>query len=534
MRLLSAVLLALLASSQAFGQTYTISTFAGGGLPVNIPGTSASLRSPSSVAVDKAGNVYFTDQRNIVLRLDAVTAVLTLAAGNGTPGFSGDNGPATSAQLNAPSGVAVDTFGNLYIADSFNSRIRKVANGVIATVAGGGTRYPVDNGPATSAYLGGNPHGVAVDAAGNLYIAGSGDERIYKVSNGVITTVAGNGTPGFSGDNGPATDAQVSVPHGVAVDSAGNLYVADTDNGRIRKVSNGVITTVAGGGTSYPGDNGPATSGQLLLPSTVVVDASGNLFIAEGFRIRKVSNGVITTVAGGGTSYPGDNGPATSALLNGPAGVAVDLTGNLYIADNYTNSIRKVSTGVISTVAGGGTNPYGDNGPSTSAQFDNPSGVAVDSTGNLYIADNGSSRVRKVSNGVITTVAGGGTSYPGDNGPATSASFVRGEPQGVAVDSAGTLYIAGSAGERVLKVSNGTIATVAGNGTAGFNGDNRPATSAELNNPMGVAVDSAGALYIADYVNNRVRTVSNGVITTAAEPGRTASAATTARPPAPR
>jgi sugar lactone lactonase YvrE len=230
MRLLPAILLISIVSCSVFGQTYTISTFAGGALPVNIPGTSASLGDgvPQYIAADRAGNLFFPVQHT-VLRLDATTGVLTLVAGNGTTGFSGDNGPATSAQLNFPAGVAVDSAGNLYIADSYNNRVRKVSNGVITTVAGNGTfGFSGDNGPATSAQFG-FPYGLAVDSAGNLYIADSGN-RIRKVSNGVITTVAGNGTTGFSGDNGPATSAQLSGPRGVSVDSAGNLYIADANN----------------------------------------------------------------------------------------------------------------------------------------------------------------------------------------------------------------------------------------------------------------------------------------------------------------
>ena len=217
-RLLPAVLLSLVMSWSTFGQTYTINTFAGGGLPVNIPGTSAGLGSPNSVAVDGAGNLFFPAQENVVLRLDATTGILTLVAGNGTPGFSGDNGPATSAQLYGPQGVAVDSAGNLYIADTGNNRIR-------------------------------------------------------KVTNGVITTVAGNGQPGFSGDNGPATSAQLSGPTGLAVDSAGNLYIGDTGNSRIREVSNGVITTVAGSGPCsriFPPVS--CNSGQLIAPMGVAVE----------------------------------------------------------------------------------------------------------------------------------------------------------------------------------------------------------------------------------------------------------------------
>jgi uncharacterized protein (TIGR03437 family) len=522
MRLLPTVSLALVMSWSALGQTYTISTFAGGGLPVNITGTSASLGNgvPQVLAADRAGSVFFVDQ-DTVLRLDATTGVLTLVAGNGTYGFSGDNGPATNAQLNGPVGVTLDSAGDLYIADQGNNCIRKVSGGVITTVAGNGTLgFSGDNGPATNAQLN-YPAGVAVDPAGNLYIADLENFRIRKVSNGVITTVAGNGTGGFSGDNGPAVSARLDFG-GVAVDPAGNVYIADSGTSRIRKVSNGVIATVAGNGTfGFSGDNGPATSAQLNGPSGVAVDSGGNLYIADvgNSRIRKVSNGVITTVAGGGMQS-GDSGPATSAEMSGPAGVAVDSAGNLYIADTLDNRIRKVSNGVISTVAGNGTPGFsGDNGLATSAELNGPVGVAVDSAGNLYIADSGNYRVRKVSGGVITTVAGsGGPGYPlvGDNGPAVHAQL---NPVGVAVDSGGNLYIADVGNDRIRKVSNGVITTVAGTGATGFSGDDGPATSAHLDEPWGVAVDATGNLYIADTDNSCIRKVSNRVITTVAGTG---------------
>jgi sugar lactone lactonase YvrE len=353
---------------------------------------------------------------------------------------------------------------------------------------------------------------------------GGGGASSSSVNNGKqlgeIITVAGGGV----GDNGVATSSSLNGPSGVAVDSAGNIYIAETGSNCIRKVAagTGIITTVAGNGTyGHSGDNGTATSAGLQGPSGVAVDSAGNIYIADtgSNRIRKVTagTGIITTVAGNGThDYSGDNGAATSASLAWPYGVAVDSTGNIYIADYGSNRIRKVTagTGIITTVAGFGTIGYfGDNGPATSASLDYARGVAVDNAGNIYIADNENNRIRKVTaeTGIITTVAGNGTQgYSGDNGPATSASLFQ--PDSMVVDSAGNIYIADSENNRIRMVAAGTgiITTVAGNGSFTYSGDNGAATSASLFLPSGVAVDSAGNIYIADFGNNRIREVIMG------------------------
>ena len=332
-------------------------------------------------------------------------------AGYGTAGYSGDNGLATAADLNSPHNVAIDAAGNIYIADMSNNRIRKVtaSTGVITTVAGNGTPgYSGDGSAATSAELHA-PAGVAVDAADNIYIADGGNNLIRKVavSTGNISTVAGNRTGGFSGDGGPATSAEMNCPYDVAVDTSGNIYISDTDNYRIREVkaSTGIITTVVGTGTGgYSGDGGPANSAKITEPMGLVLDAAGNIYFADwgNVVIRKVtaSAGEISTVAGiGSEGYSGDGGLATVAQLYYPYGVAVDAAGNIYIADDANNRIRKVtaSTGDISTVAGKGTAGYsGDGGAATSAALKYPYGVAVDAASNIYIADNGNNRIRAV------------------------------------------------------------------------------------------------------------------------------------------
>src|SRR6266480_964100 len=515
---MAALVLAVPALSQ------TINTVAGGGAGDGGDATIANLNSPASVAVDSSGNLYIADLGNERIRkIAAATGIITTVAGNGVLGFTGDGGAATKASLNSPASVAQDASGNLYIAEYANHRIRKVtsATGIITTVAGNGSAsFAGDGGAATSASLN-SPNGVALDAGGNLYIADLGNERIRKVAaaTGIITTVAGNGVFGFAGDGGAATNASLSVPVGVAVDAGGNLYIADHSNNRIRKVTpgTGIITTVAGNGSpSFAGDGGAATSASISRPDGVALDASGNLYIADyvNHRIRKVdaATGIITTMAGNGNpTFAGDGGAATSASMYVPTGVALDASGNLYIADYGNQRIRKVdvATGIITTVAGNGFATFlGDGGAATNASLNYPASVALDASGNLYIADPNNNRIRKVAaaTGIITTVAGGGSSL-GDGGAATSASLY--DPTALTLDASGNLYIADQNNHRIRKVdaATGIITTVAGNGSPAFAGDGGAATSASLNYPDRVALDASGNLYIADQRNNRIRKV---------------------------
>jgi hypothetical protein len=653
--------------------------------------TNAGLDTPYSTAVDVSGNLFIADFYNNCIRKVDTNGIITTVAGNGDWGYSGDGGPATNATLDEPYGVAVDSSGNLFISDSSNDRIRKVdTNGVITTVAGKDCwGYSGDGGPATNATLN-LPAGVALDSVGNLFLADLGNERVREVvlfasyptltlnnvswdnggsysviitgpsgsvtssvvtltvlsppiiesqpqslallggvpvsfgvsvvgtapfhyqwqnngmdlsddgnlsgsattnllvaaattndaggytviitnawgsvtssvanlmvvmpaepfnqtvmaggtatfnvtvagagpfsfqwqlngtnlPTGIITTVAGNGTNGFSGDGGPATNASLYYPEGVTLDASGNLFIADLVNNRIRKVNaTGLITTMAGNGTTnYSGDGGQATNAGLNHPHSVTLDVSRNLFIADEFnhRIRKVNtNSIISTVAGNGTNtYAGDGGQATNASLNMPVGVDLDVSGTLFIADMYNNRIRKVSTnGVITTVAGNGTNGYyGDGGAATNASLNHPSGVIIDAYNNLLIADYFNNRIRSVgTNGIITTVAGNDTSgYFGDGGIATNASLYY--PVDAALDCLGNLFIADTLNNRIRKVSvNGIITTVAGNGSGSYSGDGGAATNASLYNPIGLAFDASGNLLIADTGNSRIRKVA--------------------------
>jgi hypothetical protein len=579
-RLAAAAILVIGLIAPAVWAQNTVQTIAGGG-PNNLPALKSSLGTPAAVDIDGAGNVYVVDlYSERVFRVDT-TGNVTHVAGNGSHGgligYSGDGGPAISANLTYPTGVAVDRFGNVFIAERSNCRIRKVSaqTGIISDVAGTGTCwYSGDGGPATSAALN-DPSDVAVDSSGNLFIADTWNCLIREVSasTGIISTLAG--TPpdltgllhcGNSGDGGPAISSKVGFVNGLAVDGFGNIFLADPSSCVIRKISAsaGIISTPVGaaGTCGYSGDGGLATSATLNAPYGVVVDRSGNIFIADTSNcvIRKVSssNAQISTVAGDytlGCGYSGDGISATSAQLNHPYGVALDTSGDIFIADYNNSVIREVSasTGTISTFAGvtvpdpnhagkmvGLPQYSGDGYVAANAQLgflnDTPfgAGLATDRSGNVFIADTANNVIREVSasTGIITTVAGNGLiGYSGDGGPATSAGLFY--PRDVAVDGSGNIFImdTGNCVIRKVTASTGIISTVAGtipdssgNYFCDYTGDGGPATSAQLY-PIdlltpagGVAVDSAGDIYIADTGNGVIREVSasTGIITTVA------------------
>jgi trimeric autotransporter adhesin len=352
----------------------------------------------------------------------------------------------------------------------------------------------------------------------------------FKVMNAqIINTIVGNGIAGYSGDGGPATDAEIWSPSGVFVDKAGNIYISDGLNNRIRKVNTaGIISTIAGNGYNpggnggYSGDGGPATNAELYNPQSICTDPLGNVYIADWLnnRIRKVdTGGIISTIAGNGhKGFSGDGGAATACELWGPSVVCFDTTGNLYIADEGNSRVREVNNiGKIITVVGGGANYPGDGGPATDAQVGDMYGLFVSDSGNIYISCDGQARICKVNtSGILYTIAGNGiVGYSGDGGPATAAEFF--DQAGLCVDAYSNVYIGDASNSRVRLVTqlDGIITTVAGDGAGGFSGDGGLATNAELSAPADVSIDRFNNLYITDYYNYRVREVT-GITTTVA------------------
>ena len=485
--------------------------------------TEASLMNPHSVAVDEVGNLYTADTFNHRIRkVDAATGIITTIAGTGTIGFSGDGGLATRAKLATPSGIAVSTDGSLYIVDTDNRRIRKLTHHrsgwVITTVAGTGKRgRSGDGGPALKATFV-RPVDIAIDPEGNLYIADTGGHQIRKINtSGIITTIAGNGRCCFTGDGRVASHAEFTPPYGISVDQSGHLYIVDRDNHRIRRVdaSSGVITTVAGNGLrGYRGNGGDALSASLSSPMSVAISKDGSIFIADlgNHWIRKVdgTTGMITTVAGG----RGDGRQATEARLIFPVGVAIDAEGNLYISDTANQRIRivKAATGLITTFAGTRTYGFsGDGGLASEAKLANPTSLTIDQEGNLYITDSDNHRIRKVDKktGIITTVVGNGNSRLTGDGGPALQASLR-YPSGITIDQ-NILYIADTGHHliRMVSLKTGIITSLAGSGRAGFGGDGGSPEKATLHSPHGVAVYS-NTLYIADSDNRRIRKVTLG------------------------
>ena len=449
--------------------------FAGNGGPALY----AQLSHPAGLALDRSGNLYVADSGNRRIRRLHAGILATL------------NVPVT---LELPTGLAFDGAGNLYIAD--RSRIVKIAP------SGGASTLAL---PARD---------IALDNAGNVF-AVAGTPQLMRLSpTGAVTVFAGaTSEPRFWGDGGPAVSARLETPGGLALAPDGALYIADTGNARIRKVDpSGVITTVAGAGRSgLTGDSLPALAARLFTPVALALDAAGGLLIADSAvsRLRRLSPaGILTHVAGTGVAGFNGDGLAASAQLNQPAGVAAAPDGRVFIADTGNHRIRALSpSGTLTTIAGRGLRGYaGDAGPALEALLDSPAGLAVDRDGSLYIADRWNHAVRKLdAAGILTTVAGCGLpGFSGDGGPATQARLNH--PRAVAVDAQGNLYIADTENHRIRKVSaDGIIRTIAGDGVPGFEGDGGPAHQARLRWPSAIAVDAQGNVYVADRNNHRIR-----------------------------
>jgi uncharacterized protein (TIGR03437 family) len=506
--------------TNAWSQPYLISTLAGttrlldGG-----QATAAPLREPISVALDSGGNLYILDEQDNRVRKVNPAGIISTYAGTGIPGYSGDGGLAINAELNFPTAMALDAKGNLYIADEGNSRVRVITvDGTIDTIAGtGNPTFAGDNGPAAAAQI--DPSAVAIDSQGNLYIADGNNFRIRKVdTNGIITTIAGTGSEGYSGDNGPAASAKIDFVTGVAVDNSGNVYFADLYNYEVRKIDSfGMLTDFAGGSVQNGSfaDGVPATTA-VMVPYDVAFDPGGNLYISDenvyNTVVRRVdlSTGLIYNVAGTGEGgFSGDGGAALVAELNYPTGLVVG-GGVVYFADVLNQRVRKVANNIITTVAGTGIR---DNGPATNAFLDFPEGLAINGSGDILVADSGNAEARQFK-------AGGNIASVGQ--------LQEGAPYGVTVDQAGNFYLTDevqsfpSEMPQVLKIgTDGTTTVIAGNGPDGFSGDDGPASLAVFNTPQGIAVDAAGNIYVADYGNHRIRKIdTSGNINTIAGNGK--------------
>ena len=477
-----------------------------------VPATSAPVSRPTNVAVDAMGNVYFTGRYEHRVRKIDAAGVVTTFAGTGEWGSSGDNGPASRARLFGPAGLAFDRAGNLYVAERFGRRVRRVdPRGVITTVAGSGSCcYSGDGGRAVEAEFD-RPSGVATDSRGNLYVTDRSNGRIRKIdAGGLISTIAGTGRRGYTGDGGPATLAEVQ-PTGIAVDSANRVYVVQPQQHLVRRIdAQGIITAFAGiGERGYGGDGGPAVHAQLSRPRRVAVDVAGNAYVTDGDnrRIRRISTiGVITTFAGSGDCcWDGDGGRAVEAEFNQPSGVATDARGNVYVTDRSDHRIRKIdAAGVVSTVAGTGEKARSeDSGPASQTRFEELSAIAVNTAGDVLFADH--ERIWKLdSSGLVTRL-----------------SCCRGTVADLAVDSRGRVFAAEIYNSQIQMIdAAGNVSAFAGSGDRGFGGDGGPATQASLNRPCNVAADRSGNVFVVERDNYRIRKIdTSGVISTFAGTG---------------
>ncbi len=512
------------ANAQAVYQDYTFITLAGppeaGAGWYDGAAAAARFYGPSGVATDGSGNVYVADSENHTIRKITPDGVVTTLAGlAGSPGSA--DGTGSAARFDGPAGVAVDAVGNVFVTDTQNYTIRKITSaGVVTTLAGLAGSAGSTNGIGNAARFN-YPFGIALDLNGNLYIADSSNYTIRKLTPaGVVSTVAGlAGTAGSADGTGAA--ARFNYPEGVAVDVSGNVYVADTDNHTIRKITPGGAVTKLAGATGVSGSsNGIAGAAGFYDPCGVAVDTNGNVFVADTYNntIRQITSaGMVTTLAGSAGASSGADGTGSAAGFNSPYGVSVDASGNLYVADTGNDTIRKIATGAVVTTLGGMAIESGSSdGTGGAASFNAPRGVAVDADGNTYVADTGNYTVRKISpDGSVMTLAGlAGTSGSAD-GSNNVARFT--DPENLAVDILGNVYVADTGNHTIRKITpGGVVTTFAGlAGTAGSADGSRG--TATFRYPYGVAADTNGNIYVADTYNYTIRKItSGGVVSTLA------------------
>jgi sugar lactone lactonase YvrE len=482
-------------------------------------GSEARFYHPRGVAVDGSGNVYVGDSSNCTIRRITPAGVVTTLAGQAGSAGSAD-GMGSAASFYQPDGVAVDGAGNVYVADTSNHTIRKVTPaGVVTTLAGQAGSVGSADGTGSAARFSG-PSGVAVDGAGNVYVADTYNHTIRKVTPaGVVTTLAGQAGSVGSAD-GTGSAASFYWPDGVAVDESGNLYVADYGNDTIRRVTPaGVVTTMAGQAGLSGSADGTGSAAQFSLPEGVAVDGSGNVYVADSgsHTIRKVTPaGVVTTLAGEPGSWGGADGTGSAARFDHPAGVAVDGSGNVYVADLGNHTIRKITpVGVVTTLAGQARGGSAD-GTWIAARFFDPFGVAVDGSGNVYVADSGNHTIRKVTPaGVVTTLAGEPGLLGSADGTGSAARFDH--PGGVAVDGFGNVYVADTYNETIRRVTPAGVVTTRAGQAGSWGSADGTGSAARFSFPTSVAVDGAGNVYVADTGNSTIRRMTPaGVVTTLA------------------
>ncbi len=502
------------------GVVSTLAGVAGSSGSADGTGSNARFFQPAGIAVDNAGNVYVADSGNYTIRkVTACGVVSTLAGLAGTLGSA--DGTGSDARFSFPAGLAIDSANNLYVVDSGNNTIRKITpSGGVTTLAGlAGSSGSADGTGSAARFF--QPYGVAVDSTANVYVSDTNNYTIRKITpSGQVSTLAGvAGNRGSSDGAGPA--ASFSFPQGVAVDSAGNLYVTDTSNFTIRKISpSGVVTTPAGLAGNRGSIDGTGNSARFDFPNGVAVDGTGTLFVADTVNntIRKITPaGVVSTLAGAAGSLGSADGTGITASFTSPQGIAVDSTGNVYVADTGNYTIRKITpAGVVTTLAGLARNPGSADGTGNAARFFQPAGVTVDGTGNVYVADTGNFTIRKITpSGVVTTFAGLAGSTGSADGTGNTARFNN--PYGLAADGAGNVYVADTNNHTIRKITpSGVVTTLAG--LAGSSGSvDGTGNAARFFQPAGVAVDGAGNVYAADTSNNTIRKItSSGIVTTLA------------------